>query len=104
MKAAPEDLDAQHLFQADIAQMNLLAEMSEECELAWLIRCLKDGDFQPKRFGEAVRNSSVQGSIVGKCANPGSTLSGLNDELYRACVEPALTAVDCFSQRFVCKG
>src|SRR5579884_493296 len=103
MEAAPENLNAQHLFQAYIAEMDALSKMFQESKLAGLVGSLKDDNIQPKDFGEAIGDRGIERAIAGEGANPCCAFAGLDHKLHRARVEPALAARNRLIQRFFCE-
>ena len=94
MQPAPVDLDTEDLLQSHVAEVDGRAEMIEQRELAALARRLEDDCVVPERIGERVGKARVQIAVFVEEADGLGALTGLDDELDRAGVEPLITLLD----------
>src|SRR5579883_3486505 len=91
METAPVNLDAQQLFEPDIAEAHRGSEVVEEGELAWLGGRFVSYDVQAELAGEPVRQGVVERAMIVEEAHALGALSGFDDEFEGAGVEPALS-------------
>src|SRR6185295_19067235 len=94
VQAPAVDLHPEELLEADVAQADLASEVVEQRELARLVGRLEHHGVLAEGLDEAVGHGGVEGAIGAKDADARRALARLDDELARARVEPAATAID----------
>src|SRR5258706_9568608 len=88
VEAAAIDLDAQQLLEADVADVNTRAEMTQEVELAFLVGGLENGPLHAKGRREALCRVEVEPSGLVEEADRLRALTSFDDDRASAGVEP----------------
>src|SRR5208337_5484826 len=94
VQTAAVNLDAQDLFQAHIAQVDIAAEVVEQCKLAGLVRRLEHHGTQTEGVGEPVRVAVIETAGVVEQAHSPRAFSGLDHQLDSPRIQPAPALVD----------
>src|SRR5216110_1547530 len=98
MQPTPVDFDAKELFKPYIAEMNLPSKVVEQGKLASLIGGFKHYCFETEHGYKAFGIRGVQVSVLIEKPNSPCALSGFDNELHSAGIEPLLTAVNPLSK------
>src|SRR5438876_9000520 len=104
MESAPKDLHTQQFLQPHIAQVDIVSEMLEKCELARFVGSLKYCDIQPKLLSEAIYKITIQGPLVIERTHSARAFSSLDDKLDCPGIEPGSPTTDCLIKRLLGEG
>ena len=94
VQATPVDFNAKQFFQPDIAEMDVPSKMIQQGKLAWLVRGFEHYGVEPECMDKPVCVCRIQVSILIKESDSLCALSGFDDELDRARIEPFLPLVN----------
>ena len=98
MQPTPVDFDAKQFFKPHVAEMNLPAKVVEQGELAWLVGSFERYCFETEHRHKSVGIRGVQVAVVIEEPDSSGALSGFDNQLHSAGIEPLLTAVDPLSK------